>query len=164
MGQIDNDKIQILSIAESTAKMVLPFVAGTDLKAGFPSPAADYLEDQIDLNKLLIQHASSTFMAKVTGDSMAGAFISDPATLIIDRAIQPQQNDIVLAAVNGEFTVKFYTRKAGNVILVPANEKYQPTIISDGMTFLVHGVVTWVLMEPRKLNNVKSNVRPRRLQ
>ena len=77
----------------------------------------------------------------VTGDSMKDALISDPARLIIDRALTVKNNDIVLAAVNGDLTVKYYCRKGDTITLVPANDKYQSIEIVDGMTFQVYGVV-----------------------
>lgn len=160
MEGIAADKITLLRIKDSGKTLVMPFLDNSDVKAGFPSPAGDYIEEEIDLKKLMIKHPSATFMVQVTGDSMKDAFVSDPARLIIDRAVKVQNNDMVLAVVNGEFTVKFYCRKGDDISLVPANEKYKPIEILDGMTFSVVGVVTFVLIEPRKVNNV----RPRRLQ
>ena len=160
MKESGTDKIQLLRIKDNGKPLMLPFVDNTNVKAGFPSPADDYLEEDIDLKKLLIKHPAATFIIKVTGDSMKDAFISDPALLIIDRAVRPVNNDIVLATVNGEFTVKYYTTKKEQITLLPANEKYKPIDIVDGMTFSVVGVVTFVIVEPRKVNNV----RPRRLQ
>ena len=81
----------------------------TDIKlsCGFPSPALDYLEKRIDLNEVFIRHPLATFMAEVTGKSMINAFIPPGAKLIVDRSVTPENGDIVLAVLNGEFTVKF---------------------------------------------------------
>jgi len=160
MDGIASDKITFLKIKDNGKPLTMPFVENTDVKAGFASPALDYIQEEIDLKKLMVRNPSSTFMVQVTGDSMKDAFISDPARLIIDKSLQPKTNDIVLAVVNGEFTVKYYSRKGDDIILLPANDKYEPIQILDGMTFLVWGVVTFVLVETRKVNNVRN----RRLQ
>ena len=125
-------------------------------KAGFPSPALDYAEDALDLNKLLVKHPASTFLVESDGDSMAGAFVSDPALLLVDRALQVQNEDIVLASINGDFTIKFYQRRGTKIRLIPANPKYNPIEIIDGMEFAVFGVVSRIIIDPRKLNNVRT--------
>src|SRR5688500_1567330 len=81
------------------------------VQAGFPSPAMDYLEERIDLNKEFIKHPLATFIVECTGDSMINAFIPPKARLIVDRSISPKSGDIVLAVINGEFTVKFLKKK-----------------------------------------------------
>jgi len=121
------------------------------IPAGFPSPAADYMEDQIDLNKLMIPRPSSTFFINVTGDSMKDAFIPNGAMLIVDKSIKPQNNYIVLAVVNGEFTVKRFIKNSSGIRLMPANEKYKPIPITDGMEFSVWGVVTKIIIDPLKV-------------
>ncbi|MDA1182085.1 MAG: translesion error-prone DNA polymerase V autoproteolytic subunit [Bacteroidetes bacterium] len=155
----DNDTIRLLSIKDASQPLEIPFINNAVVKAGFPSPADDYLEEEIDLKRLMIKHPASTFTIEVTGDSMKDAFISDPAKLIIDKSLRPQNNDIVLAIVNGEFTVKYYHAEQNTITLYPANEKYKPIPITDGMTFSVFGVVTFVIIETRKIHCV----RPRRL-
>jgi DNA polymerase V len=146
------DKIAVHPILVSEA-VALPIIRDTAVKAGFPSPALDYMQDAIDLNQLLIKHPSSTFLVTIEGDSMIDAFIANPALLIIDRALQVRNGDIVLAVVNGDFTVKRYVRKADRIFLVPENKQnstYQPIEIVDGMEFSVWGVVAHIISSPRK--------------
>ena len=124
--------------------LVIPFYDNT-VPAGFPSPALDYMEERIDLNKVLIQHPLSTFLVRATGDSMINAFIPPGAILMVDRSIAPQNNDIVLAAVNGEFTVKFLKKNDYRCWLVPANRKFAELEILPDMDFKVWGVVIHII-------------------
>lgn len=118
--------------------------------AGFPSPASDYMEEGIDLNKELIRRPSSTYFFRATGDSMIGAHIPPDAILIVDRSVKPRNNAIVLAVVNGEFTVKYLVNQGGQCLLVPANPKFKPIRILEGMDFSVWGVVTGVVIKTVK--------------
>jgi DNA polymerase V len=113
--------------------------------AGFPSPADDYLEGKLDLNEHLIKHKAATFFVRVTGDSMLGAGIHDGDLLIVDRALEAQDNSVVVAVVNGEFTVKRIKREHGRVWLLPENEKFQPMEMREGSELEVWGVVTNVI-------------------
>ncbi len=101
------------------------------IPAGFPSPAFDYLEKELDLNEYLIKHPSSTFLAKVTGDSMIKANLKDGDLLIIDKAKEPKTGDTVVAVVEGEFTVKKLHIEKGRYYLVPENEKYKPIEVTN---------------------------------
>lgn len=87
------------------SKLPLPY-AETGIQAGFPSPAQDYIDKSLDFNKELIQHPSSTFYAKVVGNSMINAGISEGDIMVIDRSLTPEQDDIVVALLNGEYTVQ----------------------------------------------------------
>lgn len=116
--------------------------------AGFPSPAADYKEEDIDLNQLLRPHPSSTFIVRVSGDSMVEANIPDKSWLVVDRSIKPKSGSIVVAVVNSEFTVKRYISNSSGVRLMPANPKYQPIVITEDMDFRVWGTVTKVIIDP----------------
>ncbi len=117
--------------------------------AGFPSPAMDYTEERIDLNKELIPHPLATFMVECTGDSMINAFIPPKAKLIIDRSISPNNGDIVLAVVNGEFTVKFLKKNDFKCWLIPANSKYPEIQITGDMELVIWGVVTAIITDPK---------------
>ncbi len=110
------------------------------------SPARNYMDDKIDFNRLMVTHPRSTFTMKVTGDSMVDAHIPDGATLVVDRSIAPWNGAIVVAVVNGEFTVKRYERSTEGIRLLPANKKYLPLQITDRMDFHVWGVVTRVII------------------
>jgi len=117
--------------------------------AGFPSPAMDYMEERIDLNKEFIKHPLATFIVECTGDSMINAFIPPKAKLIVDRSISPKSGDIVLAVINGEFTVKFLKQNEYNCFLIPANNKYKEIKILPEMNMEVWGVVTSIITDTR---------------
>ena len=123
----------------------------SNVKAGFPSPAMDYLEERIDLTKELIQHPLSTFIVECTGDSMINAFIPAKAKLVVDKSITAGNGDIVLAVLNGEFTVKYLKKNDYKCWLVPANSKYKDIEITTDMDMKIWGVVTHVLTETKEL-------------
>lgn len=115
------------------------------VSAGFPSPADDYLEGKLDLNEHLIRHEAATFFVKVKGDSMIGAGIHCGDLLVVDRALEPTDNSVVIAIVNGELTVKRISKRSGKLFLTPDNDKYAPLPIAAHMDFEVWGVVTHVI-------------------
>lgn len=113
--------------------------------AGFPSPAADYVERPLDLNEHLIQHQSATFFVRSTGDSMIGAGIHSGDLLIVDRAVIAKDNSVILAIIDGDFTVKRLRMVEQNMWLQPENSNYPDIKIHEGMDFTVWGVVTNVI-------------------
>lgn len=115
------------------------------IPAGFPSPADDYIEGTLDLNQHLIKHKAATFFVRVSGDSMLGAGIHDGDLLIVDRSLEPKDKSVVVAVVNGEFTVKRIQKQKGEIWLMPENEKYQPMEMKEGSELDVWGVVTNVI-------------------
>lgn len=115
------------------------------VKAGFPSPADDYLEGKLDLNEHLIKHKAATFFVRVSGNSMEGAGIFDGDLLIVDRALEPKHKSVVVAVVNGEFTVKRIKKEKGRVWLMPENKDYSPMELKEGSECEVWGVVTNVI-------------------
>lgn len=117
------------------------------VKAGFPSPALDYMEERIDLNDIYIKHPNSTFIVECSGDSMIGAFIPPKARLVVDKSLTPKNGDIVLAFVNGEFTVKFLKKNDVKCLLVPANKKYQDIKMEEGMEMQIWGVVILIMTD-----------------
>ena len=116
---------------------------------GFPSPAQDYVEDRIVLNKLAIRPPSATYFGRVSGDSMRGAGIGDGDLLVVDRALTPTHGDIVVAAVDWEFTVKDL-RTHPVVQLVPHNRHYAPILFAEGEGPDIFGVVTFTLKSHRQ--------------
>ena len=134
-----------------TIAIAIPYFDIT-VQAGFPSPAMDYIEERIDLNKTFIKHPLSTFIVECSGDSMINAFIPPKAKLIVDRSLTPKTGDIVLAVINGEFTVKFLKKSDHNCYLVPANSKYKEVKVTPEMNMQVWGVVTSVITDT---NDVK---------
>ncbi|MGF1527118.1 MAG: LexA family protein [Candidatus Competibacterales bacterium] len=120
-----------------------PLFAST-VPAGFPSPADDYVEGQLDLNEYLIERPAATFFVRVTGDSMVGAGIFPGDILVVDRAREPVHGAIVIAVVNNELTVKRLYRRRGLLELRPENPAYTPLVVGGEMELLVWGVVTGV--------------------
>jgi DNA polymerase V len=115
---------------------------------GFPSPATDYLEERIDLNALLIKHPLSTFFVRCEGNSMKDAFIPARSLLVVDRSVTARNGDIVLAVMNGEFTVKYLKRNEHRCWLVPANRNCKEIEITPAMQFEVWGVVISIIINP----------------
>ena len=113
--------------------------------AGFPSPADDFLDLDINLNDYLVKHKSATFCVKVNGSSMNGVGIHSGDVLIVDRAESVKNNSIVLAVIDNEFTVKSIKKNAGKLYLNPANDNYKPIEITEDMNFHIWGVVTFVI-------------------
>ena len=111
-------------------------------EAGFPSPAQDYAEGRLDLNEKLIQHKEATFFVRVQGHSMTGAGIRDGDLLVVDRAMRPDIGKIVVAVVDGEFTVKYLATERGRYILKPANANF--TIIRPKGELQIFGIVVGI--------------------
>lgn len=131
---------------EFKEKLELLFAPG--VKAGFPSPAEDYLHESLDFNRDLIRHPEATFYGRVAGDSMQDAGICEGDIAVIDRIVEPQNGDVIVAYINGEFTIKFLDvthRKDGYIELRPANKKYSPIRIDENDSFEVWGVVVWTI-------------------
>lgn len=129
------------------------------IKAGFPSPAEDYLQDRIDFNRDLIKHPEATFYGRVSGDSMVGVGIYDGDIAVIDRAEEPKDKDIVVAYVNGEFTLKFLNTahaQEGYIELMPANENFKPIKVVNDDDFEIWGVVTFVIKNCKNLNVLRD--------
>ena len=121
--------------------------------AGFPSPAMDYKQERIDLNKEFIPHPLSTFIIESAGFSMINAFIPPKARLIVDRSLTAKNGDIVLAVLNGEFTIKYLKRNQHKCWLIPANSKFKEIEITAEMDMQVWGVVTHIITNA---NEVRS--------
>ena len=130
--------------ADLSTELELP-LAEQSIRAGFPSPAQDYLTDSIDLNRELIRHPATTFYARAAGDSMKDCGIDDGDLLVIDKAIEPGDGDIVVAFIDGEFTLKRVKTDASNncLWLMPANNEYQPIKVTEENNFMVWGVLTY---------------------
>jgi len=118
--------------------------------AGFPSPATDYCERKLDLNELCIQKPAATYFVRAQGDSMIDAGIFPGDVLVIDRSIDASHGDIVIAAVNGELTVKLLETKP-QTRLVPMNSQHAPIVIPEGTDLEIFGVATNVIHSLRKL-------------
>lgn len=115
------------------------------VSAGFPSPAEEYLEGTLDLNKLLIRRPAATFFVRVVGDSMTGAGIHSQDLLVVDRSLEPTSGRVIIAVLNGELTVKRLQISPTGVYLVAENQLYQPIVVTEAMQFEVWGTVTYVI-------------------
>lgn len=135
-------KATLLARLDATAQAPYPYPE-TSVPAGFPSPAQDYRAISIDLNDILIKDKAATYILRVSGHSMVDAGISDGDEIIVDRSLQPRPGNIVVAALNGEFTVKrFHIDQAGVGWLYPENPQYSPLQINEESDFTIFGVVT----------------------
>ena len=127
-----------------TSELELPFV-DAGIKAGFPSPADDFIELSIDLNKEYIKNRDTTFYAKVKGDSMKNAGIFDGDLLIIDKSLEPQNNKIAICQIDGEFTVKRIKVTKEEVFLMPENKLFDPIKVTEENQLIIWGIVTYVI-------------------
>ena len=138
-----NNKPSLYKFQRKT-RLSLPLY-GSRLAAGFPSPADEYLEKTLDLNEYLVDKPAATFFVRAAGDSMIGAGIQPGDLLVVDRAKEPKNNSVVVALVNGEFTVKRFFKKGTKISLRAENPAYQPLEITAEMDFEVWGVVAHVI-------------------
>lgn len=115
------------------------------VSAGFPSPAADFMEDKIDLNKELSKNPLATFYIKVSGNSMIDAGIENDNVLVVDRSLEPQNNKIAVCFIDGEFTVKRILVKKGEMYLMPENKNYELIKITAETQLIIWGIVTYVI-------------------
>jgi len=118
--------------------------------AGFPSPASDYEEDELDLNELLIRRPAATYFLRVTGESMKEAGILPNDIIVVDRSLRAVSGHIVVAALNGEFTIKTLQMEGGRVVLHPENSAYRDIVVGREEDFSVFGVVTGVVRKMGK--------------
>lgn len=115
------------------------------ISAGFPSPASDYIESTLDINKHLIKNPSATFFLRVEGNSMVNAGIHSGDLLVVDRSKQVDNGDIVIAAINDELTVKRIRIRNNKYYLAPENDEYEELEVTSNMEFYVWGIVTYVI-------------------
>ncbi|TJY35888.1 LexA family protein [Pontimicrobium aquaticum] len=130
--------------ADVTSELALPFVVN-GISAGFPSPADDFLDINIDLNKHLIKNPSTTFYGRVRGDSMINAGLSDGDLLIIDKSLEPRDGKIAVCFIDGEYTVKRISIEKDCVWLIAENQNYKPIKVTKDNDFIIWGIVTNVI-------------------
>lgn len=126
---------------EARTKGGVPYASAT-VPAGFPSPADDYLDRPLDFNELLIENPAATFAVRVAGDSMTNAGIFPGDIAIVDRSRNPKDKNVVLALVDGGFTIKRFRRRGARMWLQAENPSFKDTEICEGMSFEIWGVVT----------------------
>ena len=115
------------------------------ISAGFPSPADDFKEIRISLDKELVRNNEATFYARVSGDSMFGAGLDDGDLLVIDRSLNPENGRIAVCLVDGEFTVKRIKKEKNKLFLMPENKKYKPVELKEENELIIWGVVEYVI-------------------
>ena len=131
---------------ESKKQIITTFFLDS-VSAGFPSPATDYMENKLDLNEYLIKHPAATFIVKASGTSMSQAGILSGDLLIVDRSISPSNDNIVIASIFGDLTVKKILKKKKSLFLISANDEYPSIEVKEEMECFIWGVVTYVIHE-----------------
>ncbi len=115
------------------------------ISAGFPSPADDFKQQRISLDKELIKNKEATFFARVSGQSMVGAGLDDNDLLVVDKSLEPEHNKIAVCFIDGEFTVKRLKVEADGIWLQPENPEYEPIKVTEENNFMIWGIVTSVI-------------------
>jgi DNA polymerase V len=126
----------------------LPLVSAS-VEAGFPSPADDHLERSIDLNEELIRNPAATFLVRVKGESMRDAGIHSGDILVVDRSVTPTDRQIVVAMIDGEFTVKRFRKQNGRITLEAANDSFAPIEVGEDQELTIWGAVTYIIHQAR---------------
>ena len=142
--QLEAGAATILYPADNPDVVPLPLFTGK-VAAGFPSPADDYIEKNLDLNDLLVQKPAATFFVRAEGESMLGAGIHSDDILVVDRSIDPVPGKVVICALNGELTVKRLKSCDGQLLLAAENPDYPDISIHEEMDMVIWGVVTNVI-------------------
>ncbi|MDX1921414.1 MAG: translesion error-prone DNA polymerase V autoproteolytic subunit [Candidatus Caenarcaniphilales bacterium] len=137
---------QYYSVDTTTESLIRLYSA--KVPAGFPSPADDYIETKLDLNKHLIKNPTATYFVKVSGESMINAGIHDGDILVVDRSLEEKDGDIVIAELDGELTVKRLGRINKQLYLIAENPDYQPIPVHEEASFQIWGVVSYVIHKP----------------
>jgi len=135
--------------ADTRSTLNLPF-ASEGIRAGFPSPAQDFMDTAIDLNKELIRNPASTFYGRVSGDSMRDEGLEDGDILIVDKSLEPRNGDTAVCFIDGDFTLKYIRIEKEEVWLVPANPAYQAIKITGENNFMIWGIVTYSIRTHRR--------------
>ena len=144
--KLHNGNIIDIFSADTETTLALPYVE-SGISAGFPSPALDFVDLTIDLNRHLIKNPSATFYGRVKGDSLKNAGIHNGDLLIIDRSLEPKNGKIAVCYIDGEFTAKRVQISKNEILLVPENESYQPIRVTKENNFLIWGIVTHVIKD-----------------
>ena len=133
-----------IKLAENPSAFMVPLFGHT-IRAGFPSPADDYVADTLDLNEHLMPRKEASFLLRAKGESMIGVGIHDGDILVVDRSISATDGRVVIATLDGQFTVKTLEKKRGKIRLLPANSEFDPIEIKDEQELQIWGVVTRVI-------------------
>lgn len=141
---INKDQKLSFFLPDFDSEIKIPYI-NESVSAGFPSPAADFMETSIDLNKELSENPLATFYIKVKGNSMIDAGINDKDVLVVDRSIEPRDNLIAICFIDGEFTVKRIQLDKDCLYLMPENPNYSPIKVTEENQLIIWGIVTYVI-------------------
>lgn len=141
---IENESSLTFYRPDFESEIKIPYIK-EGVSAGFPSPATDFMETDIDLNKELCKNPLSTFYIKVKGNSMINAGINDKDILVVDRSLEPHNNKIAICFIDGEFTVKRIKTEDDCMYLMPENKNYQPIKATEENNLIIWGIVTYVI-------------------
>ena len=142
--RIPVSKVEYVSTIVNKGLHEIPLY-GNRVAAGFPSPADDYLEDKIDLNRYLVKHPASTFLVRASGESMINIGIFPNDILIVDKSLKAEDGKVVIAAIDGELTVKTYRKKGNRITLEAENDSYKSIEYNEEGESYIWGVVTNVI-------------------
>jgi DNA polymerase V len=131
-------------IPNTEGNLEMPYIS-SGIKAGFPSPAADFDGTSVSIDQIVVKNATATFYAKANGNSMIGAGIDDGDILVIDKSIEPQDGKIAVCFIDGEFTVKRIKVKENSLLLLPENPLFEPIEVTQENDFIIWGIVTYVV-------------------
>lgn len=131
-------------IPNTESNLEMPYIS-SGIKAGFPSPAADFDGSRISIDQIVVKNATATFYAKANGNSMIGAGIDDGDVLVIDKSIEPQDGKIAVCFIDGEFTVKRIKVQENSLLLLPENKLFEPIEVTQENDFIIWGIVTYVV-------------------
>ena len=145
---IDSKDFDICRI-ECEVELSASFIT-SPISAGFPSPAGDYLEERIDLNKILFKNPLSTFVFRAKGNSMQDAYINTDDLIIVDTSIEPQNGDIAVCAIDDEYTLKRIAKSEGKLYLMPYNKNMKPIEVTTDNRFSIWGVLTYSIHKHNK--------------
>lgn len=138
-----NQKLSFF-IPDGESNLEMPYIP-SGIKAGFPSPAADFDGTRISIDQIVVKNTTATFYAKANGNSMIGAGIDDGDILVIDKSIEPQDGKIAVCFIDGEFTVKRIKVQENSLLLLPENKLYEPIEVTQENDFIIWGIVTYVV-------------------
>lgn len=146
LKKLHTGKLLSIYVPDTSTELQLPLIEN-GINAGFPSPANDFLDGAIDLNKHLIKNPSATFIAVTNGNSMQGAGIYDRDLLIIDKSLQPSNNDIAVCIIDGEFTLKRLKVEKKAIYLIPENDEFEPIKVTEDNDFSIWGILTFSIKQ-----------------
>ena len=151
----NNNVIIDIFSADVSSSLALPY-ADQGIQAGFPSPAQDYINESIDLNREIIKHPAATFFGRVDGESMIEEGIEPGDILVIDRSLEPADDDLTVCCIDGDFTLKRIRLERDRVWLIPSNESFDPILVTPENRFEIWGVVTYTIKQNRRPRKKRS--------